>query len=107
MRQVASHSVEALPFSVYDTRGHLWVRVRWATVFCEVAVEGYVFHDFRRTATRHMIDRYNITVERDTQNTLAQTQAYLIQQQHRRLGRQSDTPPPEEPWPRFMITVSV
>ena len=80
-------------------------------------MEDYVFHAFRRTATRtmalagvpekhirqvtghktrHMIDRYNIPVERDTQNTLAQTQTDLVQQRPRRLGRQSDTSPPEE-----------
>ena len=37
--------------------------------------------------TRHMIDRYNSTVERDTHNTLAQTQAYL-KQKH---GQYADT----------------
>jgi integrase len=90
----------------------------WRKALQEAGVEDYVFYNFRRTATRnmvlagvpekhimqvtehktrHMIDRYNITVEGDTQNTMAYTQAYLIQQRHRRLGRQSDTPPPEEP----------
>ena len=92
-------------------------RGAWTKALQEAGVEDYVFHDFRRTATRtmalagvlekhimqvtghktrHMIDRYNIPVERDTQNTLAQTQTYLVQQRHRRLGRQSDTSPPEE-----------
>jgi hypothetical protein len=38
-----------------------------------------------------MLDRYNITVEQDMEETLAQTQAYLAQQRQERLGRQSDT----------------
>ena len=29
--------------------------------------------------TRYMLDRYNITVERDTHETLMRTQAYLAQ----------------------------
>ena len=41
--------------------------------------------------TRSMLDRYNITVEQDTEETLAQTQAYLAQQRQARLGRLSDT----------------
>jgi hypothetical protein len=66
-------------------------------------VTDYVFHDFRRTATRnmtlagvpekhimqvtghktrHTLDRYNIAVERDTHNTLQQTQAYLKRRKH-------------------------
>ena len=32
--------------------------------------------------TSHRLDRYNITVERDTHNTLAQTHAYLQRQKH-------------------------
>ena len=39
MRQVACHSVEAMSFSVDDARGRLWIHVRWAIVFCEVATE--------------------------------------------------------------------
>lgn len=41
--------------------------------------------------TRHMIDRYNITVERDTHNTLKQTQAYLEQQRQSKHGQNADT----------------
>jgi hypothetical protein len=37
--------------------------------------------------TRHMIDRYNITIEQDTHNTLTQTQAYLKRKQ----GQNADT----------------
>ena len=40
--------------------------------------------------TRHMIDRYNITVERDTHNTLAQTQAYLERQRQMKHGQNTD-----------------
>ena len=32
--------------------------------------------------TRHTLDRYNITVERDTHNTLQQTQEYLKSRKH-------------------------
>ena len=32
--------------------------------------------------TRHMIDRYNITVEQDTHHTMVQTQTYLAQQRN-------------------------
>jgi hypothetical protein len=38
--------------------------------------------------TRHKIDRYNITVEQDTQHTMVQTQAYLAQ--HRKHGQDTD-----------------
>ena len=38
-----------------------------------------------------MIDRYNITVERDTQNTLAQTQSYLERQRQGKHGQNTDT----------------
>ena len=41
--------------------------------------------------TRHMIDRYNITAERDTQNTLAQTQAYLARYRQTKHGQDTDT----------------
>jgi integrase len=90
-------------------------RGAWERALTEAGVEDYHFHDFRRTATRnmalagvpparekhimqvtghktrHMIDRYNITVERDTENTLAQTQAYLEQQrQAKKHGQYTD-----------------
>jgi integrase len=87
-------------------------RSAWATALAKAGVTDYHFHDFRRTATRnmalagvpekhimqvtghktrHMIDRYNITVERDTHNTLAQTQAYLERQRQIKHGQHTDT----------------
>src|SRR5687767_1998623 len=62
-------------------------REAWKTALQKAGVEGYTFHDFRRTATRNMalagtpekhimqvtghkttamLNRYNITVEQDT-----------------------------------------
>jgi hypothetical protein len=40
-----------------------------------------------------MLDRYNITVERDTHNTLVQTHAYLQRQKH---GQNTDNKKNEE-----------
>jgi len=78
----------------------------------KAGVTDYKFHDFRRTGarnmilagvpekhvmqvtghkTRHMLDRYNIKVERDTHNTLAQTQAYLEKQRQAKHGQNTDT----------------
>jgi len=89
-------------------------RGAWDKALKEAGVTGYHVHDFRRTATRnmalagvpekhirqvtghktsYMLDRYNITVERDTQNTLAQTQAYLQRQKH---GQNTDSGKSEE-----------
>ena len=48
--------------------------------------------------TRHMIDRYNITVERDTQNILAPTQIYLVQQRQAKHGQNTDTDKNMEEW---------
>jgi integrase len=87
-------------------------RAAWKQALAKAGVGDYHVHDFRRTATRnmalagvpekhimqvtghktrHMIDRYNITVERDTQNTLAQTQAYLARQRQTKHGQNTDT----------------
>jgi integrase len=87
-------------------------RAAWKQALARARVSDYHFHDFRRTATRnmalagvpekhimqvtghktrHMIDRYNITVERDTENTLAQTQAYLARQRQTKHGQDTDT----------------
>jgi integrase len=73
-------------------------RGAWKAALTKAGVSGYTFHDFRRTATRnmalanvpekhimqvtghktrHMLDRYNITMEQDTYATMVQTQAYL------------------------------
>jgi integrase len=86
-------------------------RYAWNKALDKAGVSDHVFHDFRRTATRNMtkaqvpgkrimqvtghktlamLDRYNITLEQDTEETLAQTQAYLAQQRQARLGRLSD-----------------
>lgn len=87
-------------------------RGAWKQALAKAEVTDYHFHDFRRTATRnmalagvpekhimqvtghktrHMIDRYNITAERDTQNALAQTQAYLERQRQAKHGQNTDT----------------
>lgn len=87
-------------------------RGTWKQALAKAGITDYHFHDFRRTATRnmalagvpekhimqvtghktrHMIDRYNITVERDTQNTLAQTQLYLERQRQLKHGQNTDT----------------
>ena len=84
-------------------------RLAWKTALAKAGVTNYHFHDFRRTATRnmalaqvpekhimqvtghktrHMIDRYNITVEQDTHHTMVQTQTYLAQQ--RKHGQDTD-----------------
>lgn len=84
-------------------------RTVWKSALAKVGVSDYHFHDFRRTATRnmalagvpekhimqvtghktrHMIDRYNITMERDTQHTLERTQEFLRQRKH---GQNTDT----------------
>lgn len=88
-------------------------RDAWKRALAKAGVSGYTFHDFRRTATRnmamagvpdkhimqvtghktrHMLDRYNIAVERDTHNTLMQTQAYL----DRKHGQYTDIDQTEE-----------
>ena len=84
-------------------------RAAWKTALAKAGVTNYHFHDFRRTATRnmalaqvpekhimqvtghktrHMMDRYNITVEQDTHHTMVQTQTYLAQQ--RKHGQYTD-----------------
>ena len=86
-------------------------RYAWKKALTAAGVTDYKFHDLRRTGvwnmilagvpekhamqvsghkTRHMIDRYNITVERDTHNTLAQTQAYLEKQRQAKHGPNTD-----------------
>jgi integrase len=83
-------------------------RATWKQALAKAGVEDYHFHDLRRTATRnmalagvpekhimqvtghktrYMLDRYNITVERDTHETLMRTQAYLAQKH----GHSTDT----------------
>jgi integrase len=73
-------------------------RAAWDKALELAQAKGYVFHDFRRTATRNMalagvpekhimqvtghkttamLQRYNITVEQDTYHTLARTQEFL------------------------------
>lgn len=110
-RQLARHPEAPWVFyregqPIRDFRG------AWKQALAKAGVSDYHFHDFRRTATRnmalagvpekhimqvtghktrHMMDRYNITVERDTHNTLTQTQAYLEQQRHAKHGQNTDT----------------
>ena len=92
-------------------------RSAWTSALANAGISDYHFHDFRRTATRnmslagvpekhimqvtghktrHMIDHYNITVERDTHYTLEQTQAYLKQQRQSKHGQRTDTHGEEE-----------
>lgn len=87
-------------------------RGAWKQALEKAGVENYHFHDLRRTATRnmalagvpekhimqvtghktrHMMDRYNITVERDTHNTLAQMQAFLEAQREAKYGHNADS----------------
>lgn len=46
--------------------------------------------------TLAMVDRYNITVEQDTHETLIQTQAYLQRQHAARHGQNTDNLAQEE-----------
>lgn len=41
--------------------------------------------------TRHMLDRYNIAMEQDTQNTFAQTQADVARRRATQHGQGTDT----------------
>jgi integrase len=82
-------------------------RAAWKSALEKAEVKEYRFHDFRRTATRNMalagvpekhimqvtghkttamLDRYNITVEQDTYNTLTRTQEFLKRAQSRHIA---------------------
>jgi integrase len=86
-------------------------------VLRKAGVEGYTFHDFRRTATRNMalagvpdkhimqvtghkttamLTRYNITVEQDTYNTLVRTQDFLQRAQSSHTTENAGTPNTEQ-----------
>ena len=77
-------------------------RKTWKSALAKAGLPDYRFHDFRRTATRnmalagvpekhimqvtghktrHMMDRYNITVEQDTHNT-SERRAFLYKIRH-------------------------
>jgi integrase len=90
-----------------DSRPIRDFRTAWESALAKAGVKGYIFHDFRRTATRNMalagvpekhimqvtghkttamIHRYNITVEQDTHNTLTRTQEFLKRAQSSHIG---------------------
>jgi integrase len=85
-------------------------REAWKTALDKAKLTDYHFHDFRRTATRHMalagvpekhimqvtgykttamLHRYNITEEQDTYNTLVRTQVFLQRAQSSHTGESS------------------